>query len=32
MIDDTEAAIEYLGKKIARWTEKGDLHSTTLPG
>ena len=32
MIDDTEAAIEYLGKKIARWTEKGDLHSTTIPG
>src|SRR5512139_399123 len=27
-----EAAIAALGESIARWTEKGELHTTSVPG
>ncbi len=27
-----EAALEALGKSIARWTDKGDQHMTAIPG
>ncbi|MDP3480934.1 MAG: AraC family transcriptional regulator [Desulfoprunum sp.] len=26
-----EAVVEYLGKSIARWTDKGELYTTALP-
>jgi AraC-like DNA-binding protein len=27
-----ETALEALGKSIARWTDKGELHTTAIPG
>src|ERR1035437_3920175 len=27
-----EVAVETLGKSIARWTEKGEQHTTAVPG
>jgi len=27
-----EAAVESLGKSIARWTDKGDLFTSAVPG
>jgi AraC-like DNA-binding protein len=29
---DIEIALEALGKSIARWTDKGDQHTTAIPG
>ena len=30
--DSMEGALEALGKSIARWTDKGDLPMTAIPG
>ena len=30
--NDMETALEALGKSIARWTDKGELHTTAIPG
>jgi AraC-like DNA-binding protein len=30
--NSTEVALAALGKSIARWTEKGELHTTAVPG
>ena len=29
---ETAAALENLSQRIARWTEQGELHTTTIPG
>lgn len=30
--NDMETALRALGKNIARWTDKGELHTTAIPG
>lgn len=30
--NDMDTALEALGKSITRWTEKGELHTSAVPG